>query len=152
MRSVLTTGLAAALILTGTAALAADAGKCDNRDRVKSGTFQATAYEAGLIVGAQWGEGMVTLNDGTTQKFSFKGGKLLDVGGGETKMSGTVYNLDDVKQLQGIFLGVSAEAALAKGLGGISISNNDCVLINAEADKTGVQLTVGPGGVEIDLE
>ena len=153
MNKVLIMGAAVAALLMGTAAQAADAGVCDGRERVKTGTFTATAYSAGLIVGARWGDGTVTLDNGTSQAFHFKGGKLMDFGGSETKLTGTVYNLNDVKKLPGLYTGVAAGAAIGKGLGGVSITNEDCVMLNAETDRTGVQLSgPGPGGVEIELK
>ena len=59
---------------------------CADRELVQAGTFEAVAKSAGTLVGARWGSGAMTLKDGTTHWYSFKGAKLLDVGASETKL------------------------------------------------------------------
>ena len=38
--------------------------ECGERELVKAGTLKITVKSVGLIVGARWGTGVVTLNDG----------------------------------------------------------------------------------------
>ncbi len=130
--------------------------ECAERELVQAGTFEAVGKSVGILVGARWGSGVMTLNDGTTHWFSFKGAKLLDIGASETRIVGTVYNLDSIEDFPGIFLGIGGGlAAVTKALGGMSITNGKCVVLNGRAGSAeGVRLTnpLGPGGVRIALD
>jgi hypothetical protein len=125
--------------------------ECGERELVKAGTWEATAKTAGLIVGARWGSGTVTLNNGDAIKFTFEGAKLMEIGGSETKMSGTIYNLDNKADFFGTYLGIGGGlTAVTANLGGTSITNGKCVVLNGEAvDGKGLRLSapIGPGGV-----
>jgi hypothetical protein len=129
---------------------------CGERELVKAGTYEGTIKGVGLIVGARWGSGTVTLNDGKTIPISFKGGKLFDIGAAETKMEGTVYNLDKIEDLPGTYLGVGGGlTAATAGLGGASITNGKCVVLNGTAkDSEGLRasLPIGPGGIEVSVD
>ena len=110
----------------------------------------------GSIYGAGWGSGVMTLNDGTTHGFSFKGAKLLDIGASETKIAGTVYNLDRIEEIPGTFRGIGGGlAAVTAALGGVSVTNGKCVVMNGRAESAAaLRLTspVGPGGMLIELD
>ncbi len=129
---------------------------CPDRELVESGTFTMNVKAAGLIIGARWGEGTLTLSSGETHNFSLKGGKLLDFGGSSTEVSGTVYNLEKLDDFEGLYLGIGGGLALATAtLGGSSISNVECVIMNSterEGAGLSVSMPLGPGGVEIEFE
>lgn len=141
----------AVLWTTGPAGAADVYPECAEMERVKSGTFQATLKSVGVVIGARWGEGTVTMDNGSSFNFTMSGGTLLDIGATATEFDGTVYNLNDVNDFPGIFSGVSTGAALIKGLGGVSLTNANCVVLNASADKTGLQLSAGADGVKVEL-
>lgn len=60
--------------------------------------------------------------------------------------TGEVYNLKDIKEFGGSYSAPQAGAALIKGAGW-----THGVIINLKAAKEGVQLTLGPGGVDITM-
>jgi hypothetical protein len=129
---------------------------CGERELVKAGTFKATAKSVGLIIGARWGTGTVTLNSGKTFNISFQGGKIFDIGVAETTIEGTVYNLDKFEDFPGTYLGVGGGLTIATaGLGGTSITNGKCVVLNGKAtDSEGLRasMPLGPGGVEVTID
>lgn len=126
---------------------------CGERDLLKAGTFSATGKTVGFIVGARWGSGTVTLNNGESFKFTFEGGKLLEVGVSETTILGVVYNLESKEDFFGTYLGVGGGLQVSTGaLGGVSITNGKCVVLNGKAHgKAGIRLTnpIGPSGVKV---
>jgi hypothetical protein len=134
---------------------AAETQSCDERELVKAGTFTAVVKSVGLIVGARWGDGTMTLNNGSTHNFSMSGGKLMEVGAAKKTLKGTVYNLDNLQDFPGTFLGIGGGlAVITVGLGGTSITNSKCVVLNAFADESaGIQasMPIAPGGVSIKL-
>ncbi len=153
MKKACLVGVALTALLAAGSAQAADVyPECAQMEWVKSGTFTAELTSVGLIIGARWGNGTVTLNDGSTFNFKMSGGSILDIGGSATEFEGTVYNLNDLKEFEGTFSGVTTGAAVIKGIGGVSLTNSNCVVLNAEVGKTGLQLKAGPEGVKVTLE
>ena len=155
MRILAMTFAAMALACAASIAIAAETQDCPERELVKAGTFEAEVTSAGLIVGVRWGEGVLTLNDGKTYKFSLSGAKVMEIGAAKKHLVGTVYNLSEIAEFPGIFLGIGGGlTAITKGLGGVSITNGKCVVMNASAEKsTGLQasMPIAPGGVQIKL-
>jgi len=149
-----TTVLLSAMV-TGGWALADEKQDCPERELVKAGTFEAEVKSVGLIIGGRWGEGTITLNDGTKRNFSLAGAKVLEIGAAKKMLSGTIYNLEKPGDFPGTYMGVGGGLTLVtKGLGGFSVTNAECVVMNAEADKSeGLQVSmpIAPGGVKISF-
>ena len=144
--------MAATVFLASSAAQATE--KCDPTNLVESGTFTAHVESVGFMVSVHWGDGVLTLSNGETHKFKVIGGKLIETGFGETHLKGTVYNLKDIKDFEGVYYGAASETAIVKGLkGGITAKNSsNCVYIHGESSTEGVRLSPpAPGGVQIKL-
>ena len=151
-RSLLLIGAVGALTAIGTIqSYAQKTQTCGERELVKAGTVRATGKTVGILIGARWGSGTVTLNNGESFRFTFEGGKLLDIGISETDIFGVVYNLDKKEDFFGTYLGIGGGLMLVtKSLGGVSFTNGKCVVVNAKAvGGEGIRLTnpLGPGGV-----
>lgn len=155
MKIITTLALASSALLFASQSLAESTQNCPERDLVAAGTFEAVVKTAGVIVGARWGEGTITLNDGTVHKISLSGAKVLEIGASEKQLGGTVYNLAKLEDFPGVFSGVGGGLAVGtKGLGGVSMTNGKCVVINASPKKsTGlkVSMPIAPGGVKISI-
>ncbi len=135
--------------------LSAAAGKdCPKGDLPVSGTIEGRVTTVGFIVGVRWGEGTLTLNDGSQHKFTGSGAKLLETGAAEVTFKGNVYNLEKIENFEGDFAAVSGGLTVIKGLtGGAVLNNGNCVYINVEIESKGVRLSApAPGGVLIKLE
>ncbi len=127
--------------------------ECPENELVKAGTISGEGGSVGLILGYRWASGTITLNDGTVYKFKAKGGKVAEVGYIETKVEGTIYNMNSINDFNGMYYGVSTGITLYKGLGGASFTNGKCVAINIKkVDATGLQGSMpAPGAVKIEL-
>jgi hypothetical protein len=147
---------ATAMAIYSATAVAEEKQKCSERELVKAGTFEATVTSVGLIVGARWGSGILTLNNGDTHRFSLKGAKVMEIGAAKKQLAGTIYNLEKLDDFPGTYLGVGGGlTAVTAGLGGVSITNGACVVLNASAkDSKGLQVSmpIAPGGVLVALE
>jgi hypothetical protein len=145
---------AVALTFTALQVGPALAQECPKGDLPVSGTIEARATTVGFIVGARWGEGTLTLNDGSQHKFTGKGAKLLETGAAEVKFKGKVFNLEKLEDFNGDYAAVSAGLTVIKGLDAGELLNNDkCVYINVETESEGLRLSApAMGGVLIKLE
>ena len=123
---------------------------CPKGDLPVAGTVEGRATTVGFIVSARWGEGTLTLNDGTEHKFTGEGVKLI----AEVTFKGKVYNLAKLEDFEGDYGAVSGGLTVIKGLdAGAVLSNDNCVYINVETESEGVRLSApAPGGVFLRFE
>jgi hypothetical protein len=127
---------------------------CPKGDLPVAGTVEGRVTTVGFIVGARWGEGTLTLNDGSQHKFTGEGAKLLETGAAEVTFKGKVYNLAKLEDFEGDYGAVSGGLTVIKGLdAGAVLSNDNCVYINVETESEGVRLSApAPGGVFLRFE
>ena len=128
--------------------------ECPKGDVPKSGTFEAKITTVGFIVGARWGEGMLTLNDGSQHKIHLSGAKLLETGASEETLTGEVLNLAKLEDFEGDYGAIEAGLTIGKGIAGaVTMSNDHCVYINATAESKGLKLSApAPTGILIEFE
>ena len=60
---------------------------------VPSGTITLSATSMAAGVGAQWGDGTLTLHNGKTYRFAIQGLEVGGVGFADLHAQGTIYNL-----------------------------------------------------------
>jgi hypothetical protein len=102
-------------------------------------------------VGVSWGDG--TLNfQGKQYRFSVNGLSLVDFGITKASAVGEVYDLTDLSKFEGNFLAGEAAFALAGGMGGISMRNQNGVIMVLRSVSQGAKLQLGPGGITIKLK
>ena len=145
---------AAMLFVSGTVLAQETQQHCNPKDLTKSGTFTAHTTSVGFLVSVNWGDGVLTLDNGETHKFHIVGGKLIETGFGETHLKGEVYNLEKLEDFNGTYYGSSSDSALIEGPKGGLIAKNtsNCVYLHADSAAEGVRLSPpAPGGMEIKL-
>jgi len=146
---------AGALLLAGlqtSTAIAED--DCPKGDLPVAGTVEGRATTVGWIVGVRWGEGTLTLNDGSQHKFTGSGAKLLETGAAEVTFKGKVHNLAKLDDFEGDYGAVSGGLTVIEGLdAGAVLKNDNCVYISVDIETEGVRLSApAPSGILISLE
>jgi hypothetical protein len=119
---------------------------------VPSGTISLSATSMAAGVGAQWGDGTLTLNNGKTYRFAIQGLEVGGVGFADLHAQGTVYNLRRVSDLDGLYVAADANVAVGSGPGTQTMRNEHGVFINLSSEQQGVKLTLGGQGVRITLK
>ena len=128
--------------------------ECPKGDLPVSGTIEGRVTTVGFIVGVRWGEGTLTLNDGSKHKFTGAGVKLIETGVAEVTIKGNVYNLKKLEDFEGDYALLTGGLTIIKGLdAGAALSNDKCVYIQVETESAGLRMSApAPGGVLIKLE
>jgi hypothetical protein len=119
---------------------------------VPSGTISLSATSMAAGVGAQWGDGILTLNNGKTYRFAIQGLEVGGVGFSDLHAQGTVYNLHKVSDLDGLYVAADANVAVGSGPGTQTMRNEHGVVINLTSEQQGVKLALGGQGVRITLK
>ena len=135
--------------------LGAPAADAKEMKLVKSGTFEVEGKSIGFLIGFRWGTGILTLNDGTRLKFSFKGVKAIETGAAVIKATGVVYNMKKVTDFEGLYSGLSGSLTLGKDLLGFVKYVNDTsgVIVAVKPTSKGVRLSApAPGGISVSFQ
>ena len=112
-------------------------------------TLQTKSIAVG--VGVSWGDGKLTFK-GKEYPFSIDGLSLVDLGISKADAVGEVYNLTDVEKLEGTYAAGEAGFALAGGVGGVALRNQNGVVIHLRSVSKGAKLQLGPSGMTIKLK
>ena len=146
--------LAASLLVGAGAAWADEHAACDpDPEKLEQvGTIEGSVSSMGLMVGARWGEGTLTVGD-VTRRFDIIGVKALETGVSVNDFTGEVYNLNNIEDFIGTYYGASTKLTVVAGEGEGVFNNARCVVLAVKASGGGLQLSApGSGGVEISWD
>jgi hypothetical protein len=143
LRSSIAVGLALLLYVSGSAI---------GEDLKKSGTVRIEQVQVAFIGSGNLGGGTLKFNG---KSYSFTVGGLGIGGFGISKMvaTGNVYNLKDAAHFPGSY--VQGRYGMAIGdasTGKLWLKNSHGVVIELEADRTGLALSLGGDAVVIDFD
>lgn len=105
----------------------------------------------GFIVGVGGASGEVRFH-GVNYPIDVSGLKVGTIGVNSYDVTGRVYNLRRLSDIEGSYAAGEASATVGGGAGGINMTNGKGVEIRATSTSSGLQLTLGPGGVTITLK
>ena len=111
--------------------------------------IESTSIAAG--VGVSWGDGTLTFG-GKQYPFSIEGLTLVDIGISKASAVGDVYDLKDISKFEGTYVAGEAGFALAGGMGGMSLRNQNGVVMHLRSVTQGAKLQLGPSGLTIKLK
>jgi hypothetical protein len=131
------------------AALATTAGAAKSPKPVGKVSIESTSIAAGI--GVSWGDGKLLFH-GKAYHFSIDGLTLVDIGISKASAVGDVYDLKDVGQFEGIYVAGEAGFALAGGMGGMALRNQNGVIMHLRSVTQGAKLQLGPSGLTIKLK
>lgn len=117
-----------------------------------SGTVEIASTSIAAGFGFNWGDGTLTLPDGSKHKFSVENPKVAAVGVSTVEATGSVYNLKRVQDLEGVYRTAEAGIAIGAGVSGMTMKNEHGVVIHLHATQMGINFTLGIGGMSIKLK
>ena len=118
---------------------------------IPTGTIELSGGSVAAGIGYTWGKGILVF-DGKKYPLTVSGISILHVGISNYTASGTVYNLENLSDINGVYTAVSAGAAIAGGASVTAMKNSHGVLIQMVATHQGLNLSLGPKGVTIALK
>jgi hypothetical protein len=119
-------------------------------EKMPSGTIELSGGSVAVGIGYTWGNGTLIF-DGRKYPIKVEGLSIVHVGVSDYTASGTVYNLKKLSDINGVYSAVSAGAALAGGASATAMENSHGVVIQMVATHAGVNLSLGPKGMVINL-
>jgi Cu/Ag efflux protein CusF len=117
-----------------------------------SGTVTMKIKAVALGIGVEWGEGTLTMYDGTSHDLKVRGLTLVDIGISSVEATGEVYNLVEAKDIEKRFVAGAAGAALVGGGSAVAMKNGKGVVMKLKSAQKGVRLTLAAGGLKVTLK
>ncbi len=116
-----------------------------------SGTISIELKSASAVLGASWGDGVLTFGP-KTYAFKIKGLKVLSVGLTKASANGDVYKLTNAADLAGTYKDASRAGLtfIKKGPKDIVVQNEKGVVIHVKASSVGLGLGLVEGGLTIE--
>jgi hypothetical protein len=145
MKTLKQTIMAAALI----AAIAINAGAAESPTPSGKVTIESRSIAAGI--GVTWGDGKLSFQ-GKEIPFSIDGLTLVDFGISKASATGEVYNLTDISKFDGTYAAAEAGFALAGGVGGMVLRNQNGVVMHIHSTTQGAKLQLGTSGLTVKLK
>lgn len=127
------------------------AGPASAQDRTPDGKVELSTTSFALGIGGSGGDGILTLNDGTTYPFSVSEFDVGSVGLTKVTATGEVYGLEDISQFPGVYSAASADIAVGGGAGATILQNDQGVIMRLHSTQQGVGLAASLGGVQVKL-
>lgn len=121
------------------------------KDPQPVGKVTISDTQLGFIVGGSWGKGVLSYN-GVDYEFKIKGLKLGTIGISKVSAVGDVYNMTELSQFSGTYIAGQAGIAIAGGVGGTVLQNQNKVHIKLSSTQKGASLNVGVDGITIELK
>ena len=117
-----------------------------------SGRISLYASSVAAGIGAQWGDGTLTLNNGQQYKFTVQGLEVGGVGFSDIRAQGEVYNLQNLADFNGVYVAAEANASIGSGGGTRTMRNQHGIVINLSSAQQGVKLTLAGEGMRLALK
>ncbi len=116
-----------------------------------SATITFHGGSAAFIVGGRWGSGTLRYH-GHQYPLRVGGLSVGAIGVSSYNLSGQVYNLRRVANIEGTYAAVDASATVGRGAGVLDMKNGRGVEIRATSSSAGLKLSLAPSGVVIELK
>jgi hypothetical protein len=114
-------------------------------------TVKMTGKAVSAGVGYSWGSGVLTYQ-GKDYPFSVSGLSAGNVGASSATLAGEVFNLKNIDDFNGNYTSAGAGATVAGGGGGMTMKNQNGVVMNVAGTTKGLSFKLGVDGMKIELK
>jgi hypothetical protein len=118
---------------------------------VADATISLSAGSAAAGIGVTWGSGTLTYH-GKSHHISVEGLDVGSVGASKLNARGSVYHLKSLDDFNGTYAAAEAEATVGGGGAGLTMRNQNGVVVRLGATTRGAKLQMGPSGVKMELK
>jgi hypothetical protein len=114
-------------------------------------TVKMTGKSVAAGVGYSWGSGVLTYQ-GKEYPFTISGLSAGDIGISTAELSGEVTNLKNIADFNGNYTSFGAGITVAGGGSGMTMRNQNGVVMNVVATTRGLTFKLGVDGMKVELK
>lgn len=116
-----------------------------------SGTVRISFLKAGWVIGGNVGSGTLTFR-GRTYPLSVGGMSYgFTFGGSQTNLRGTVSNIFDPRDIEGVYGAAGAGATVIRGPQAIVLTNQKGAVLQLSGTQTGLMVNLDVSGMALSL-
>lgn len=115
-----------------------------------SATIELSGGSVAVGIGYSWGKGTLTYQ-GKKYPLKVTGISIVNVGASNYTASGVIYHMNQLSDINGNYVAGEAGATVAGGASVLTMKNDRGVVINMTTTRGGLQFTLAPTGLTIEL-
>ena len=119
-------------------------------DKKPDATLRMHEGSVAVGIGWSWGGGELSYA-GKTHKFKIQGLSVAEVGVTKAEATGSVYNLKNLADFDGVYAATATEGTAGKGAGVSSLRNEKGVVINVKSETKGANVKIAAEGLKLTL-
>ena len=127
------------------------AASVSSQARADSGTVRISFLKAGWVIGGNAGSGTLTFR-GRTYRLAVGGLSYgFTFGGSQTNLRGTVSNIVDPRDIEGVYGAAGAGATVIRGPQAIVLTNQKGAVLQLSGTQTGLMVNLDVSGMALTL-
>ncbi len=120
--------------------------------RADGGTVRINFIKAGIVIGGAIGSGTLTFH-GRTYPLAIGGLSYgFTFGGSQTFLRGTVTNINDPRDIEGVYGAAGAGGTIIRGPQAIILTNQKGAILNLAGNQTGLMVNLDLSGMGLSLK
>ena len=120
--------------------------------RADSGTVRISFVKAGIVIGGAVGSGTLTFR-GRTYRLTVGGLSYgFTFGGSQTYLHGTVSNIIDPRDIEGVYGAAGAGATVIRGPQAIVLTNQKGAVLQVSGNQTGLMVNLDLSGMALSMK
>ena len=120
------------------------------KEKTPDAYLDVNAQQVLIGIGYGWGKGVVKFQ-GQRHPIKLGGFQLVGVGYTSSDITGNVYNLTNIADIEGTYAVGGVGGTLVKGASAVTMKNKKGVVIDMWTTKKGLDISLGGGGLKIEL-
>ena len=120
------------------------------KEKTPDAYLDVNAQQVLIGIGYGWGKGVVKFQ-GQRHAIKLGGFQLVGVGYTSSDITGNVYNLTNIADIEGTYAVGGVGGTLVKGASAVTMKNGKGVVIDMWTTKKGLDFSLGGGGLKIQL-
>ncbi len=113
------------------------------------GTVSIESTSIAIGIGYEWGQGELTMYDGSTYTFDIQGISMLDVGISLLEAEGSVYRVIEPKDMEGKYWAAEIGISYGNGVSAVTMKNRNDVIMHLTSKQKGMKLKLAAEGMKI---
>ena len=113
------------------------------------GTVSIESTSIAIGIGYEWGQGELTLYDGSIYTFDIQGISMLDIGISLLEVEGNVYRVIEPKDMEGKYWAAEIGISYGNGVSAVTMKNRNDVIMHLTSKQKGMKLKLAAEGMKI---
>jgi len=113
------------------------------------GTVKINSTSVALGIGYEWGQGELSMYDGSIYTFDIQGISVLDIGVSLLEVEGNVFRVIEPEDMEGKYWAAGIGISYGNGVSAVTMKNRNDVIMHLTSKQKGMKLKLAAEGIKI---